>query len=65
MEDGQIQIRQATKSMEDGKELSKTYHRWVLSPGQDLTGQEAKVKTVAESVWTKEAIAAFKAKQAK
>ena len=65
LEDGQIQIRQATKIMEDGKELSKTYHRWVLSPGQDLTGQEAKVKAVAESVWTKETIAAFKAKQAK
>ena len=61
LEDGQIQVRRATKIMEDGKEISKTYHRWVLSPGQEIDDQEDKVKSVANAVWTKEAIDTYKA----
>ena len=61
--DGQIQVRQATKIMEDGKELSKSYHRWVLHPGQDVTDQTQKVKDIALATWTEEVIVAYNAKQ--
>jgi len=54
LEDGQIQVRQAIKILEDGNELSKTYHRWVLVPGDDISKQTNKIKTVANAVWTQE-----------
>lgn len=58
---GYIQVRQATKIMEDGKEISKTYHRHVLSPGDSLDGQAARVQAIAKAVWTDEIVAAYKA----
>ncbi len=63
-ESGHIQVRQATKIMENGKELSKSYHRHVLSPGDNLEGQNPKVVAIAEAVWTSEVIAAYKATMA-
>lgn len=61
LEDGQIQVRQATKITEDGKEISKAYHRHVLAPGESLTGQDAKVAAIAGVVWTPTVITAYKA----
>ena len=63
LEDGHIQVRQATKIIEDGIELSKSYHRWVLSPGDDYSTQDERVKKVAEVVHTKDIIDTYKAKQ--
>jgi len=60
-ESGHVQVRQATKIMEDGKEISKTYHRHVLSPGDSLEGQDEKVQRIAKAVWTSEVIEAYKA----
>jgi len=60
-ESGYVQVRQATKIMEDGRELGKSYHRHCLSPGDSLEGQDAKVAAIAKAVWTKEAIASYKA----
>ena len=37
---GNIQVRRANLIIEDGEEIAKTYHRHVLSPGDDLTGQD-------------------------
>jgi len=58
---GHIQVRQATKIMEDGKEIGKTYHRHVLSPGDSLEGQDEKVQRIAKAVWTPEVVEAYKA----
>lgn len=63
LEDGQMQIRQATKILENGKELSKIYHRWVVVPGENITNQEEKVKNIANAVWTQDVIDKYKAKQ--
>ena len=65
LETGHIQVRQATKIIEDGKELSKSYHRWVVSPGDDFSKQDERVKKVAEVVHTKEVVDTYKAKQIK
>uniref|UniRef100_A0A6H1ZUC5 Uncharacterized protein n=1 Tax=viral metagenome TaxID=1070528 RepID=A0A6H1ZUC5_9ZZZZ len=59
LESGHVQVRQATKIMEDGKEISKTYHRHVLSPGDPLEGQDEKVQAIAKAVWTKEVISEY------
>jgi hypothetical protein len=62
-ENGIILYREATKIIEDGVELTKTYHRSSLTPGQDLTGQPANVVAICNTVWTDEVVAAYKAMQ--
>jgi hypothetical protein len=61
LEDHTLQIRQATRILEDGVELSSSFHRWVLSPGDDVSTQDPKVKAIATAVWTTEVIAAYEA----
>ena len=63
-ENGTVLYREATRIMEDGKELSKTYHRSSLTPGQDLTGVPANVVAHCNTAWTAEVVAAYQAAQA-
>ena len=63
-EDGTVLYREATRIMEDGNELSKTFHRSSLQPGQDLTGIPANVVAHCNVAWTAEVIAAYQAAQA-
>jgi DNA-binding transcriptional LysR family regulator len=60
-ENGIVLYREATRIMEDGNELSKTYHRNNLTPGQDLTGIPANVVAHCNVAWTAEVIAAYQA----
>ena len=62
-----IQIRQATVIERDGDFVSRTFHRWVLTPDMDISGQEQKVQDIANAAWTdavKSAYQTFKAEQA-
>jgi DNA-binding transcriptional LysR family regulator len=63
-ENGIVLYREATRIMEDGNELSKTYHRNSLTPGQDLTGIPANVVAHCNVAWTAEVISAYQAAQA-
>ena len=63
-ESGTILYREATRIMEDGKELTKTYHRSSLYPAQDLTGVPANVVAICNTAWTAEVIAAYQAEVA-
>ena len=56
-----IQVRQATVIEEDGVELTRSFHRYVLSPGQDVTNESAEVQAIANAVWTEEIINAYSA----
>jgi len=60
-EDGTVLYREATRIMENGNELSKTYHRSSLTPAQDLTGIPANVVAICNVAWTPEVIAAYQA----
>jgi len=60
----QIQERQRTAIVEDGKELSYSYHRRVLTPDADVSGESDEIKGMASSLWTDEVKAAWAAKQA-
>ena len=62
-ENGIILYREATRIMEDGVQLSQTYHRSSLTPAQDLTGVPANVVAICNTVWTAEVIAAYQASQ--
>ena len=62
-----IQVRQATIIERDGEFVSRTFHRWVLTPDMDISDQEQKVKDIANAAWTPEvrqAYETFKAEQA-
>ena len=63
-ENGIILFREATRIMEDGNEISKTYHRTSLTPGQDLTGQPENVVAICNVAWTPEVISAYQAQVA-
>ena len=59
-----IQERQKTAIMEDGKELSSSYHRRVLTPDADVSGERSEVQALASALWTDEVKAAYEAKKA-
>ena len=63
IENGIVLFREATRILEDGVELSKTYHRSSLTPGQDISGVPANVQAICNAAWTPEVIAAFQAAQ--
>ena len=48
--DGQLQVRTATLIMEDGVELSKSYHRKVLDVGDDASNEPQIVKDIAAKI---------------
>ena len=62
-----IQVRQATIIERDGEFVSRTFHRWVLTPDMDISDQKQKVQDIANAAWTPEvrqAYETFKAEQA-
>ena len=62
-ENGTVLYREATRIMEDGKQLSQTYHRTSLTPETNLNGVPANVAAICNLTWTPEVIAAYKAQQ--
>jgi hypothetical protein len=63
-ETGTIGVRTDTVVTDDGVELSRSFHRKVLAPGDDVSGEDAKVQAVAGAVWTTEVVEAYAAAQA-
>ena len=56
-----LQIRTKTAVMEDGVELSSSFHRHTIAPGADVSGESAEVQAIAAAVHTAEVIAAYEA----
>ncbi len=54
-----IQVRTATIIEKDGVEISKSFHRHVISPGDDVSNEDSKVQTIANSLFTSEVITAY------
>ena len=63
IENGCVQVRTKTAIMEDGKQISGTFHRHVVAPGEDYTAEDVKVQAICAAVHTAEAIAAYQAAQ--
>ena len=64
VENGTVQVRTATRIMEDGKVLSQSFHRHCVTPGQDYAHEDAKVQALCAAVHTSECSAAYQAAQA-
>lgn len=58
-----VQVRTATIIAEDGTEISRTFHRHVLTPDADLSAEDADVVAIAGAVFTDDAKAAYAAAQ--
>ena len=61
VENGVVQVRTATRVLEDGVALSQSYHRHFLEPSTkdsgswadtDISGEDARVQAVATATWT-------------
>jgi hypothetical protein len=63
LENSSIQVRTATIIEKDGTELTRTFHRHVLAPGDNVSTEDPKVQAIANAIWTEEIIAAYQASQ--
>jgi archaellum component FlaF (FlaF/FlaG flagellin family) len=63
VENGSVQVRTKTAIMEDGKQISGNFHRHVVAPGDDYSGEDARVQAICAATHTAEVIAAYKAAQ--
>lgn len=63
LENGSVQVRTKTAIMEDGAQISGTFHRHVIAPGNDYSTEDAKVQAICAAVHTLEVIATYQAAQ--
>ena len=61
---GNVQVRELIIVTENGQQISRTFHRYVLFPGQDVSDQPKKVKDICKAAWTKEVIKEYQDKMA-
>jgi hypothetical protein len=61
VENGTLQVREATRIMKDGNQVAQTYHRFSFSPGSDVSEMPANVQAIAAAAWTPAVIAAYQA----
>jgi hypothetical protein len=61
LENGCVQVRTATRIMEDGAILSQSFHRHVVAPGDDYSEEDERVQAICAAVHTPEVIAAYEA----
>ena len=63
VENGSVQVRTATRIMEDGKQISSMFRRHVVVPGDDYSAEDARVQAICAATHTADVIAAYKAAQ--
>jgi hypothetical protein len=72
LELGQVQVRTATRVLEDGVELSSSFHRHVVEPSTkasgswadtDISGEDARVQAIATATWTSAVKTAYQENQ--
>jgi hypothetical protein len=72
LEMGQVQVRTATRVLEDGTQLSSSFHRHVVVPSvktddtwadTDISGEDARVQAIATATWTSAVKTAYQEQQ--
>jgi hypothetical protein len=64
IENGNVQVRTKTAIMEDGKQISGNFHRHVVAPGDDYSGEDARVQAICAATHTAAVVSAYQAAQA-
>ena len=65
IENGSVQVRTKTAILEDGKQISGSFHRHVVAPGDDYSTEDARVKAICKATHTAAVVTAYKAATAK
>lgn len=63
LENGIVQVRTATRILDDGIAVSSSFHRHVVAPGDDYSQEDSRVQAICAVVQTPEVVAAYKAAQ--
>ena len=63
LENGCVQVRTATRILDDGAVVSSSFHRHVVAPGDDYSQEDPRVQAICVAVQTPEVIQAYKEKQ--
>ena len=58
---GTVQVRTKTAIMEDGNQISATFHRHAIAPGADYSAQDDRVKAICAATHTAGVVAAYEA----
>jgi hypothetical protein len=61
VESGAVQVRTKTAILEDGKQISGSFHRHVVAPGDDYSAEDARVKAICKATHTAAVVATYKA----
>jgi hypothetical protein len=61
LSNGIINVRETTITISGGVEVSRTYHRHVVLPGEDYSNEDSAVRTAAASAHTSGVVAAYEA----
>jgi len=61
VENGCVQVRTCTRLIEDGEQLTNSFHRHVVVPGADYSAEDAKVQAICAAVHTADVVAAYQA----
>jgi archaellum component FlaF (FlaF/FlaG flagellin family) len=64
LENGSVQVRTKTAILEDGKQISGSFHRHVVAPGDDYSGEDARVQAICAATHTADVVVAYEAAQA-
>jgi hypothetical protein len=63
IESGVVQVRTKTAIKEDGVEISSKFHRHVVAPGDDYSGEDFRVRAICAALHTVEVVEAYKLAQ--
>jgi hypothetical protein len=63
LENGTVQVRTKTAFKEEGVEIGSKFHRHVVAPGADVSGEDAKVQAICAAVHTPEVIETYRLAQ--
>lgn len=58
---GTVQVRTLTSIIEDGVQISGSFHRHVVAPGDDYSAEDARVQAICAVMHTADVVAAYKA----
>jgi hypothetical protein len=59
LENGLVQVRTKTAILEDGEQISGTFHRHVVAPGDDYSAEDARVQAICAATHTADVVAAY------
>lgn len=60
---GVVQVRTKTTIVEDGNQVSATYHRHSVAPGDDYSKEDIKVQAICKAAHTADVVVNYKAAQ--